>query len=333
MTIDDWYGACAEAAAIIEKQVPEVYRSRTFSGIIGDIKALSPKKAQSLIARKKGLGSQYAGLYLTCGIDQGRGYQACASEALGFVLGERKDDLLSGRVLDVGCAVGVTAGVLSLPRVTGFDLFPDLLRAAMLIDSLTGKKHDYAVADMTRDWPFACMFDAVVCGLVCHHLKDQSGILSFFSSANRVLLPGGSLVITLPAGSISYIRQLENLMNALEKFGFVPEEDLSGMALSTDNSHSLFWMFTLVFRKTGLSNGSIFIHPGFGFPEYRTPVSREEKGMQARSSVSRNRQIRHQSFRFLSLEALVKACEEKALVFETVEEIRDLNDETKPLGI
>lgn len=323
MTKDDWYDACEEAAAIIDKQVPEVYRSRTFSGIIGDIKALSPKKAQSLFARKKGLGNQYARLYLTSGIDHGRGYQACASEALGFVLGESKDDLLSGRVLDVGCAVGVTAGVLSLSRVTGFDLFPDLLRTAMLIDSLSGIKHDYAVADMTRDWPFACMFDAVVCGLVCHHLKEQSGILSFFSSANRVLRPSGSLVITLPSGSISYAWQLENLMNTLEMFGFAPEDGMCGMALSTDDPHSFFWMFTLVFRKTGLSNGSVFIHPRFGFPEYRTPVSREEKGIQARSSGSKNRKVRHQFFRFLSLDALKKACGEKALVFETVEEMRD----------
>ncbi len=213
--------------------------------------------------------------------------------------------------------------MIFISQVTGFDLFPDLLHAAKLIDSLSGKKHDYAVADMTRDWPFDCIFDTLVCGLVCHHLKEQSEILSFFSSANRVLRPGGSLVITLPSGSISYAWQLENLMSTLEIFGFAPNESLCGMALSTDYPHSLFWMYTFVFRKAAESKGSVFIHPGFGFPEYRTPVSREDKGIQARSSVKSNRQVIHKSFRFLSLDALKKACREKALVFETVEKLRE----------
>jgi SAM-dependent methyltransferase len=323
VTKDSWYSACEETAAIIDRQAPEAYRSRTFSGIIGDIKALSPKKAQSLFARKKGLGAQYARLYLTNGIDRGRGYQACASEALGFVLGRKKDEILRGKILDAGCAVGVTAGVLSLSQVTGFDLFPDLLRAAKLIDSLTGKSHAYAAADMTCDWPFSSSFDSVVCGLVCHHLKEQSGILSFFSSANRVLRPGGSLVVTLPSGSVSSAWQLENLMNAMELFGFTPENDLCGMTLSTDYPQSLFWMFTLVLRKTGQSKSSVFIYPGFGFPEYRTPVSREEKGSQARSTVKKRHKVRHRSFRFMNLDELKKMSGERALIFETVEEMRE----------
>jgi SAM-dependent methyltransferase len=321
MKKEAWYDACEEAAAIIDRQVPEVYRTRTFSGIIGDIKALSPKKARSLFARKKGLGAQYAQLYLTNGIDHGRGYQACASVALGSVLGNKKEEILRGKILDVGCAVGVTAGVLSLSQVTGFDLFPDLLRAAKVIDSLTGMNHAYAAADMTCDWPFACSFDAVVCGLVCHHLKEQTAILSFFSSANRVLRMGGSLLVTLPSGSVSYAWQLENLMTGIGIFGFSPEENLCGMTLSTDFPHSLFWMFTLIFRKTGQPKGSVFIHPGFGFPEYRTPVSRETKGDRARLTAMSERNVRHNNFRFFCIDELKKNCGEKAFVFETVKEI------------
>jgi len=322
ITVDDWYGACTEAAAVIETKIPEVYRSRTFSGIIGDIKALSPKKAQSLIARKKGLGHQYAWLYLTRGIDHGQGYQACASEALGFVLGGKKDEIFGGRILDVGCAVGVTAGILSLPRVTGFDLFPDLLRAAKLIDSITGARHDYVTADMTANWPFACMFETVVCGLVCHHLKRKPDILTFFSNANRVLRTGGFLVITLPSGSITFVSQLENLIRELETFGFYPENELSGVVLSTDHPHSLFWMFTLVFKKIGTVDESAVMPPEIDFAEFRTPVSREEKGIQARSSASKNRQVRHQLFRFLNLPAFKRNCGEKTLIFETMNGLR-----------
>ena len=174
-----WYEACNKAAALIYETVPDHYRSRTFSGIIGDIKALPPKKAQSLFNRKKGLGKQYAWLYLTKGIDGGKGYQACASEALASVIGTESDDIIRETVLDVGCAVGVTAGILPLEKVTGFDLFPDMLKAACLVDSFTGRDNHYITADMTRTWPLGCVFDTVVCGLVCHHLKEQRDVVTF----------------------------------------------------------------------------------------------------------------------------------------------------------
>ena len=150
-----WYDACEKVAGELGEKAPPCYRSRTFSGIIGDIKALSPKKAASLIGRKKGLGTRYAELYLSQGIDRGRGYQACASEALAAALGKDLPYIIRGRVLDAGCAVGVTAGVLGLDRVTGFDLFPDLLRAGRMVDNLTGHRNDYLAADMTRPWPFS----------------------------------------------------------------------------------------------------------------------------------------------------------------------------------
>ena len=109
----NWYEACGIIAGQLGSAVPESYRSRTFPGIIGDIKALPSRKALSLIGRKKGLGVQYARLYLSEGIDGGRGYQACASEALEAVLGDRRHRIIRGDILDAGCAVGVTAGVHS----------------------------------------------------------------------------------------------------------------------------------------------------------------------------------------------------------------------------
>lgn len=314
-----------EAAQQIEHEIPECYRSRTFTGIIGDIKALSPRKARSLVARKKGLGSQYAYLYLTRGIDGGRGYQACASEALRSVLETDGVGLVGKRVLDVGCAVGVTAGILGLQGVTGFDLFSDLLRAARRVDLLTGAGNYYIVADMTLEWPFRCIFETVFCGLICHHLKEQRDIITFFTSAARVLTPGGALVITLPSGTISQVRYLLRIADAVEEFGFRLDARVSGMVISDDDPRSLFWMFTLVFIRTSGTETSppVFIHPGFGFPEYRTQVTREEKGLQVKSSVVRDRAVRHTRFSLLRLDELKELFGEKPLVFSTLSELSE----------
>ena len=313
-----WYDACRKAASIIRDTVPEPYRSRTFPGIIGDIKALPPAKARSLFMRKKGLGRQYAYLYLSSGIDDGRGYQACATEALDAVLGPDRDAIIRGAILDVGCAVGVTAGILELDRVTGFDLFPDLLKTARLVDSMTGREHRYVAADMTRDWPFGCEFETVVCGLVCHHLKEQPDVTAFFSSLNSVLHPGGYAIITLPAGSVASAARFENLAFALENFGFSADRTRSGLVLSIDDPRSLFWMFLLVARKTSPVRSPVFIDPGFGFHRYRTSEKREEKGEKARATVAADRRVKHEAFRLVPLDEMAERYGDRELVFSTL---------------
>ena len=317
----DWYRACDRAALILLEKIPEVYRLRTFSGILGDIKVLPPKKSLSLIIRKKGLGSQYAYLYLTSGIDSGRGYQACSAEALSSVLGEKRSNIFGGTILDVGCAVGVTAGVMGLEKVTGFDLFHDLITVAKLVDSFIGAHHIYFVADMTQRWPLDHCFDTVVCGLVCHHLKEQGEITTFFSQANSSLKTGGSLVITLPSGSVSISSQFEKLINAIETFGFLVDRSLSGLVLSTDSSHSLFWMFVIIARKVSEDSAKVFIHQQFGFPIYRTPVSREEKGAQAKVTSTKERMVKHETFTLIGINELKKTCGEKVLVYENVSKL------------
>ena len=314
-----WYDACEHTAALIENLVPEYYRSRTFSGIIGDIKVLPPRKALSLISRKKGLGVQYARRYLTCGIDHGYGYQACASEALRAGLGGTCVSIGQGDILDVGCAIGVTAGVLGFDRITGFDLFPDLLRAARLVDTLTGAHHRYIAADMTAPWPFADhSFDTLFSSLVCHHLKEQDDVRLFFSEANRILRPGGLLIITLPAGSISRAGQLSHITDALERYGLRTDDAHTGLVMSDDNPHSLFWMFQVAVRKISENRGGTFIHPGFGFPEFRTPVTRKEKGDRARTTITAERLVRHASFRLIDVETIGKLFGEENIVFSAI---------------
>ncbi len=311
--------------------VPPPYLSRTFPGIIGDIKALSPRKASSLIGRKKGLGIRYAELYLSQGIDHGRGYQACASEALAAALGTRLPDIFKGRVLDAGCAVGVTAGVLGLDRVTGFDLFPDLLRAGRMADRLTGRRNHYAVADMTRPWPFRdAAFDTVICGLVCHHLKDRRGILAFFKSTSDALVSGGRMIVTLPAGSVSSPDRLETITDAVEGCGFRRLPDYCGMSVSTDDPRSLFWMFLLVFEKISVFREGPFVHETFGFPEFRTPETRVKKGEKVRSTGTKPRLVRHDSFDFFTIRELLHGGDERTLVYETVRAIVESGRFTTP---
>ncbi len=317
-TVKEWYKACKKAAAILYKTIPETYKSRTFYGIIGDIKALPSKKALSLISRKKGLGTQFAYLYLNHGIDEGKGYQACAAEALTSILGKRKYKIIKGQVLDVGCAVGVTAGILSLENVTGFDLFTDLLSAAQSVNSFTNRTNKFIAADMTKDWPFGTCFDTIVCGLVCHYLKTQSEVVTFFSNAYRVLKRHGSLVITMPSGSISKTSDLDNLFDAVEKSGFKVKRELSGLVLSTDSSHSLFWMFLIIAEKVPAKVSDIFIHPDFAFPQYRTPLTREEKGAQARKTVTKKRKVKHEDFKLITAGELKKKVSNTILDYSTV---------------
>ena len=322
---DAWYDACARTADEITARIPEYYRSRTFSGIIGDIKALPARKALSLISRKKGLGDQYAFRYLADGIDRGYGYQACALEAFDTVLGPGRAAIVRGRILDVGCAVGVTAGVLGLADVTGFDLFIDLLHAARRVDTLIGAHNHYIVADMTRPWPLAPGFDTVFCGLVCHHLKTQHEIVTFFSEANRVCTTGGRLVITLPAGSVATPRHLSDLADGLGTFGFTVVVDVSGLVMSRDVESSVFWMFLLVAEKTGDYRGGPFVSPDFVFPAIRTPVTRVEKGARARRTIRSERGVRHHDFRLLPLGGLGALDPGIILTYHTVRDLATMS--------
>ena len=325
---DTWYRACGEAAERLRMCIPSYYRSRTFSGILGDIKALPPAKALSLISRKKGLGKQYAWLYLTQGVDGGHGYQACAADALRRVL-HRAGYSVPERILDVGCAVGITGGAFGIDNVTGFDLFTDILDAAKLVDSITGARNTYLTADMTKPWPLRQAFDMAVGGLVCHHLKEQCSIATFFSEANRVLKPGGVLAVTFPAGSIATASLFDSVTAGISSFGFEIDRDSTGIVVSTDTPHSVFWMFLITARKEGIPSGSISsgLHSVFTACEH--PSTREEKGARARVTASGSRKVKHDSFIFAPIDTLLEAAPETVLVFDAV---ATLYGDKSPLG-
>lgn len=332
-----WYEAASDVADDMSELVPPYYRSRTFAGMLGDIKALSSRKALSLISRKKGLGLQYAREYLVTGIDDGLGYQACTLNALRAICGDRLRGLTRAPVLDVGCAIGVTAGILGLENIWGFDLFIDLLKTAQRIDTRTGRRHSYAVADMTRPWPFAQQYNTVFCGLVCHHLKRQEDILTFFREAAGALLPGGNLMVTLPSGSLDTAPHCGNIITAIEGFGFEVIPELTGIMMSMDSTHSLYWSFLLVFEKTGDRSPNTFIAPDFGFHMYRTPVSRSEKGDKARITATATRKTKHVQFTLVDMVSAYEILRDRMLVYDTVNELSGHNspgrDSTATTGL
>ncbi len=315
----EWYAACENAAKILSEQVPEYYRNRSFSGIIGDIKVLSSRKALSLLSRKKGLGVQYSRLYLTQGIDQGYGYQACASEALYSFLDDMQ--IFKGRILDAGCAIGVSAGVLSLDSIYGFDLFPDIVKTARLVDSLGATNHKYTVADMTKTWPYATSFDTVIAGLVCHHLKEQPDVYTFFYEANRVMNHGGHFIITLPSGTVATASQFQKLIESLQGFGFQPLPEKCGMILSLDNTQSTFWSFIITAEKTGPVCSSSFYHDKFSFTDIKTPVSRTVKADKARRTAVSSRKTKHSSFVHFNIDELLVLGADELLTFETMKRL------------
>lgn len=315
---DAWISACETAADTLTGQIPDCYRSRTFSGILGDIKALPPKQALSLYSRKKGLGIQYALQYLATGIDSGRGYQACAASALSVVLENQTVGFLKPPALDIGCAIGVLGGILGIDGITGIDLFVDLLRTAVMVDTISGRKNHYLAADMTRDWPVSRVFGTILCGLVCHHLKTQADTVRFFMNANHALSTGGSLIITLPAGTVATIEQFTALTRGIESFGFRIEPATTGLVRSADDPHSLFWMFLITATLETPPRSDIFISPSFSFPDFRTPVTRVEKGDRARLTVQEERRISHDYFRLIPLETLVSISSDLPLIYEEV---------------
>ncbi|MCC6486587.1 MAG: class I SAM-dependent methyltransferase [Candidatus Hydrogenedentes bacterium] len=104
-----------------------------------------------------------------------------------------------GRTLDVGCGDGTIPQAFDAPWVTGFDVS---FRCAALA---RGRGVVSVVADAAGGFPYATdSFDTVYCVDVLHHLERRWRPV--FDEVNRVLRPGGTLVIVEPDARNAFVR-------------------------------------------------------------------------------------------------------------------------------
>lgn len=98
------------------------------------------------------------------------------------------------RILDVGCGTGINLGLLAKfgDRVTGIDMSEDALSYCRLRGFLSINKmvdeYQFGLEEKTID--MVSMLD------VLEHVEDEDRMLA---EAKRVLVPGGHLLVTVPA--------------------------------------------------------------------------------------------------------------------------------------
>ncbi|MFH0790297.1 MAG: class I SAM-dependent methyltransferase [Candidatus Omnitrophota bacterium] len=156
-----------------------------------------------------------------------------------------KEVHMSGRVLDAGCGDGCISLQLAKSgwEVYALDYsldFLNILKERLAAENLT-KYVQICHKDLeSLDFP-GSFFDAIVCGEVLEHIKDDTMIMSLF---NRILKPNGVCVVTVPVVSKSWdksddffghqrLYSLDSLKNKIENNGFRLEK-------------YLFWGFPLM---------------------------------------------------------------------------------------
>lgn len=104
-----------------------------------------------------------------------------------------------GLTLDVGCGDGTIPQAFDAPWVTGFDVS---FRCAVLS---RGRGIAPVVADAAGGFPYAAgSFDTIYCVDVLHHLERRWQPV--FDEVDRVLRPGGTLVIVEPDARNAFVR-------------------------------------------------------------------------------------------------------------------------------
>jgi SAM-dependent methyltransferase len=125
---------------------------------------------------------------------------------------ESRDDLDGKLVVDIPAGSGDNSAVLRRrgARVEAYDLFPEFFKAEGL---------ECKPADLRRRLPVPDHHaDLVLFQEAIEHLPDQLGVLQ---ELNRIIKPGGTLVLTTP--NISHLRaRLSNLLVESELYSRLP---------------------------------------------------------------------------------------------------------------
>ncbi len=109
---------------------------------------------------------------------------------------QRRIDLKSAHVLDVGCGAGLLSEALAVEgaRVVALDLAPELIKVAKLHGLESRVEVDYrlqSVEALAREMPGA--FDAVTCMEMLEHVPDPAAIIE---ACATLLRPGGRLFLS-----------------------------------------------------------------------------------------------------------------------------------------
>lgn len=105
------------------------------------------------------------------------------------LLQRRKQDLIGKEVLDIPAGNGHTAQLLVElgAKVTASDLYPEFFRYSAI---------ECVKANLNDTLPFAdASFNFIICQEGIEHMPNQ---LHLFQEFNRILMPGGKVIITTP---------------------------------------------------------------------------------------------------------------------------------------
>lgn len=144
---------------------------------------------------------------------------------------ESLPDLTGKVVVDIPCGDGRTSLAFRNRGATvkAFDLFPEF----MMIEGITAE-----FADLSERLPLDdASVDILVCQEGIEHIPDKVGM---FREFNRVLKPGGQLIITAP--SISHVRgRLSRFLFESDHWRRMPPTELDSVWFSEDASSRLYF--------------------------------------------------------------------------------------------
>lgn len=116
-------------------------------------------------------------------------------------------DLTGLTVVDVGCASGVSAGLLAArgARVKGLDISPELVAQAARLWPEYGERLEFSVGDAENLDMADNSVDACFFGGVLHHFPDMRAVMA---ESLRVLRPGGRF-IALEPNLLDFMERIE----------------------------------------------------------------------------------------------------------------------------
>jgi len=148
------------------------------------------------------------------------------------VLNSKKDELSGKIVIDLPAGSGHSTRILHQlgARVEAYDLFPEYFK----VEGLQCRE-----ADLTGEVPVADGYaDTVLCQEGVEHLPDQ---LRMFREFNRMLKPGGTLLLTTPNYSMLRARLSYFLSESEYACKIMPPNELDSVWFSDRNRSDIYF--------------------------------------------------------------------------------------------